>query len=230
MALIGVTTSNGGRASRYVASLVSRGAEARVLTPDLFTSPEDALAGVSGLLLTGGGDISPALYGETPEPGGAQNVEPERDAMEIALLRCALRRDMPTLGICRGMQLINVTMGGRLIQDLPGHTLPEFQSAVHQIYVSPGSRLGAIIGAGAIYRTNSRHHQGLKEAQRAPSLMASAYHPEDGIVEALESPEHPWLVAVQCHPEREDEVPKSFGKLFAWLAGWAERYETGDMP
>jgi len=184
--------------------------------------------GVSGLLLTGGGDVDPALYGEALD--GSMGIEPERDEMEMALFRYAIEEDMPTLGICRGMQLINVAMGGRLIQDLPGHTLPEFQSAVHQVYVSPGSRFGAIIGAGAIYRTNSRHHQGLKEAQRAPSLMASAYHPEDGIVEALESPEHPWLVGVQCHPEREDEVPKSFGKLFEWLAGWAERYEAGEMP
>ncbi len=228
MALIGVTASNGSSAGRYVASLESRGAQARVLTPERFTSTEEAMDGVSGLLLTGGGDVDPALYGETPD--GAMGIEPERDEMEMALFRYAVQEDMPTLGICRGMQLINVAMGGRLIQDLPGHTLPEFQSATHQVYVSPGSRFGAIIGAGAIYRTNSRHHQGLKEAQRAPCLMASAYHPEDGIVEAIESPEHPWLVGVQCHPEREDEVPKSFGRLFAWLAGWAERYEAGDMP
>jgi len=228
VALIGVTTSNGSSAGRYVASLESRGAQARVLTPEHFTSIEEAMDGVSGLLLTGGGDVDPALYGETLD--GSMGIEPERDEMEMALFRYAIEEDMPTLGICRGMQLINVAMGGRLIQDLPGHTLPEFQSAVHQVYVSPGSRFGAIIGAGAIYRTNSRHHQGLKEAQRAPSLMASAYHPEDGIVEALESPEHPWLVGVQCHPEREDEVPKSFARLFEWLAGWAERYEAGDMP
>ena len=228
MALIGVTASNGSTAKNYVASLESRGAQARVLTPERFTSIEEAMDGVSGLLLTGGGDVDPALYGEALD--GSTGIEPERDEMEMALFRYAIEEDMPTLGICRGMQLINVAMGGRLIQDLPGHTLPEFQSAVHQVYVSPGSRFGAIIGAGAIYRTNSRHHQGLKEAQRAPSLMASAYHPEDGIVEALESPEHPWLVGVQCHPERENEVPKSFGKLFEWLAGWAERYEAGDMP
>ncbi len=228
MALIGVTTSNGSSAGRYVASLESRGAQTRVLTPERFTSIEEAMDGVSGLLLTGGGDVDPALYGEALD--GSMGIEPERDEMEMALFRYAIEENMPTLGICRGMQLINVAMGGRLIQDLPGHTLPEFQSAVHQVYVSPGSRFGAIIGAGAIYRTNSRHHQGLKEAQRAPSLMASAYHPEDGIVEALESPEHPWLLGVQCHPEREDEVPKSFRKLFEWLAGWAERYEAGEMP
>ena len=228
MALIGVTASSDRAAKNYVASVEARGAQARVLTPERFTSLEEAMDGVSGLLLTGGGDIDPALYGEALD--GSIGIEPERDEMEMALFRYAIEEDMPTLGICRGMQLINVAMGGRLIQDLPGHTLPEFQSAVHQVYVSPGSRFGAIIGAGAIYRTNSRHHQGLKEAQRAPSLMASAYHPEDGIVEALECPEHPWLVGVQCHPEREDEVPKSFGKLFEWLTGWAERYEAGDMP
>ena len=230
MALIGVTTSNGGSAGKYVASLESRGAQTRVLTPEHFTSLEEAMDGVSGLLLTGGGDVDPACYNDISQPEVLQFVNRERDEMELSLFRHAIQEDMPTLGICRGMQLINVAMGGRLIQDLPGHALSESTPNTHPVYVSPGSRFGAIIGAGAIYRTNSRHHQGLKEAQRAPSLMASAYHPEDGIVEALESPEHPWLVAVQCHPEREDEVPKSFSKLFEWLAGWAERYETGDMP
>ena len=69
----------------------------------------------------------------------------------------------------------------------------------------------------------------LKEAQRAPGLLASAYHPDDGVVEALESPAHKLLIGVQCHLEREPEVPKSFLKLFAWLVGWSERYELGDM-
>jgi putative glutamine amidotransferase len=133
------------------------------------------------------------------------------------------------------MQLINVTMGGKLLQDFPGHrterdSTTDAEAVMHQIYVSPGSRLGAIIGAGAIYRTNSLHHQGIKEPQRALGLMASAYHIEDGIIEAVESMEHPWLIGVQCHPEREREVPKSFLRLFDWLVGWAERYESGDMP
>lgn len=228
MPLIAITASNERHIAAYAESVRSRGGDVRILTPDVYGSLTEAMDGVGGLLLTGGADVDPAMYGETPN--GSAPPHRERDVMEAELVRYALERDMPTFGICRGMQVINVAMGGRLIQDLPGHTLPEFQSAVHQVYVSPGSRFGAIIGAGAIYRTNSRHHQGLKEAQRAPSLMASAYHPEDGIVEALESPEHPWLVGVQCHPEREDEVPKSFGKLFEWLAGWAERYEAGDMP
>ncbi len=228
MAIVAVTTSNGGNAKNYVDRLESRGATVRLLTPERFASPEEAMDGVSGLILTGGGDVDPARYGQ--DSNGSMGVQPERDAMEFALFDYAARRNMPTLGICRGMQLVNVAMGGSLIQDIPGHTLPEFESAMHEVYVAPGSRFAAIIGAGAVYKVNSRHHQGLREAQRAPSLMASAYHPEDGVVEALESPEHPWLIAVQCHPEREREVPRSFGKLFDWLAGWAERYEAGEMP
>ena len=232
MAIVAVTTSNGGDAQKYVDRLEhkSRGATVRLLTPERFASPEEAMDGVSGLVLTGGADIAPARYGQAPD--GAQKAQPERDAMEFALFDYATRRNMPTLGICRGMQLVNVAMGGSLIQDLPpGHkALSQSESAMHEVYVAPGSRFAAIIGAGAVYKANSRHHQGLREAQRAPSLMASAYHPEDGVVEALESPEHPWLIAVQCHPEREREVPRSFGKLFDWLAGWAERYEAGEMP
>lgn len=228
MAVIAVTAGSAGKPKNYVASLESRGAESRVLRPDGFASPEEAMAGASGLLLTGGPDVDPARYGQAPN--GAHQAEPERDAMEFALFDYAVRRNMPTLAICRGMQLVNVAMGGSLLQDIPGHTLPEFESAMHEVYVAPGSRFAAIIGAGAVYRINSRHHQGLREAQRAPSLMASAFHPQDGLVEALESSEHPWLIAVQCHPEREKEVPRSFGKLFDWLAGWAERYEAGDMP
>ena len=228
MAVVAVTTGGAGFPKNYVASLESQGAEARVIRPEGFASPEEAMDGASGLLLTGGADVDPSRYGQAPN--GAHQAEPERDAMEFALFDYAVRRNMPTLGICRGMQLVNVAMGGSLIQDLPGHTLPEFESAMHEVYVAPGSRLAAIIGAGAVYKTNSRHHQGLREAQRAPSLMASAFHPQDGVVEALESSEHPWLIAVQCHPERAKEVPRSFGKLFDWLAGWAERYEAGDMP
>ena len=228
MAVVAVTAGGAGFPKNYVARLEARGAEARVLRPGDFASPEEAMDGASGLLLTGGPDIDPARYGQAPN--GAHPAEPERDAMEFALFDYAVRRNMPTLAICRGMQLVNVAMGGSLIQDLPGHTLPEFESAMHEVYVAPGSRLAAIIGAGAVYRTNSRHHQGLREAQRAPALMASAFHPHDGLVEALESPEHPRLIAVQCHPEREKEVPRSFGKLFDWLAGWAERFEAGDMP
>ena len=230
--LIAVTATSEREAQPYVDALAARGGEARVLTPEHFEGVAEAMRGVSGLLLCGGHDVEPSRYGAERDPATGE-TDPRRDEMELGLLRDALDRNMPVLGICRGMQLINVAFGGTLLQDIPGHVEPGGDndgSVRHEVYVAPGSKLGAIIGAGAVYRTNSLHHQGLKEAQRAPGLMASAFHPQDGIVEAIESPAHPWLVGVQCHPERESEVPKSFRKLFDWLVGWSGRFDAGDMP
>ena len=229
MPLIAITASNERHTAAYTESVRSRGGDVRMLTPDVYSSPAEAMDGVGGLLLTGGADVDPAMYGE--KPNGSMPPHRERDVMEAELVRYALERDMPLFGICRGMQVINVAMGGRLIQDLPGHRLTEGsgREVQHPVYVSPGSRLAAIIGPGANYRANSRHHQGLKEAQRAPGLRACAYCPDDGIIEAVESPEHPWLIAVQFHPENEGQVSKGFLKLFDWHIGWAERYESGDM-
>ena len=230
--LIAVTATSWGEAQPYVAALTVREGAARVVTPTDFDGVAEALRAVSGLLLCGGYDIEPSRYGAERGPATGE-IYPERDEMELALLRDALERNMPVLAICRGMQLVNVAFGGTLLQDIPGHVERGGEgdgSVRHEVYVAPGSKLGAIMGAGAIYRTNSLHHQGLKEAQRAPGLLASAFHPHDGIVEALESPAHPWLVGVQCHPEREDEVPKSFRKLFDWLVGWSGRFGAGDMP
>ena len=224
MPLIAVTATSPREAEPYIASLTSRRGEARLVTPRGFTGVIDAMDGVSGLLLCGGHDIHPSFYGGELDAGASADCSSDRDEMELAMLRHALERGMPVLGICRGMQLINVAFGGSVIQDLPDHG-----RGMHPVYVSPGSKLGAILGAGAIYRTNSLHHQGVKEACRAPGLLASAYHPGDGVVEALESPAHPHLIGVQCHPERESEVPRSFVKLFDWLVGWSGRHEAGDM-
>jgi putative glutamine amidotransferase len=233
VALIAVTASNPPEAEAYVASIESRSGLTRVLTPSNYTNLDVALDGVSALLLSGGHDIHPRYYGQEIVEGANVEPYPERDEMEFALLRAALERDMPVLGICRGLQVINVSFGGTLIQDLPGHrklsdhaTKDPFK---HAVYVSPGSKMAAIIGFGAIFQTNSYHHQGLKEAQRASSLLASGYHPQDGIIESLESPDHRWLMAVQCHIEQEKSVPKVFLKLFDWLISWSVAYEAGEM-
>ncbi len=229
MPVIVVTSSASDAAERYVAAIESRGGEVRLLTPDVGMSAPEALEGIGGLLLSGGPDIDPSHYDHPREPSTGRSNKP-RDRMELALVREALERDMPVLGICRGMQLLNVAFGGWLLQDIPGHrgeVQPggERESAEHSVYVSPGSKLAAVIGAGAVYRkVNSRHHQGLRIAQMAPALLASAYMPEDGVVEGLESPRHEWVIGVQCHPEREDEVPRAFLKLFDGLLEWAERF------
>ena len=147
---------------------------------------------------------------------------------ELGLLGFALKRDMPVLGVCRGMQLLNLFFGGGLPRDVPGHG-PElrdgrWEAVQHSIYLSPGSKLAAMLGMGGFFQVNSLHREGLREAQKSPRLLASAYSLEDGIIEGLESPEHSWAVGVQCQPERQGEVPKAFANLFVSFLERAEAY------
>jgi putative glutamine amidotransferase len=180
------------------------------LTPVLLTPAHsrDSIAALmsdcDGLVLSGGGDMDPVLWGEAPVPE-LDDVSPERDAMEYAALDEALARDLPVLGICRGCQVVNVYFGGTLYQDL-GTQRPDgvqhrqsggWDQTQHDVEVVPGSKLASVLGAGAV-RVNSFHHQAVRDV--APGLVATAT--VDGLVEALESPEHAWLLAVQWHPER----------------------------
>jgi gamma-glutamyl-gamma-aminobutyrate hydrolase PuuD len=174
--------------------------------------------GVGGLLLSGGPDVDPILYGAFPDPQAGLEVRRPLDDLELSLLTYALNHDMPVLAICRGMQLLNVAFGGQLIQDLPGHRAEtqdgRWVSRNHLIYLSPGSKAAAVMGMAGFFRVNSRHHQGLREPQKSPRLMATAYAVDDGLIEGLESPEHSWVIGLQCHPERQEEVPRIFANLF----------------
>ena len=228
MAVVALTSSNHRNARRYIGALGDH-AEPRLLIPGNgapVSSP--VLDGAGGLLLCGGPDIHPNHYGEPPDPEAGLEVNDALDTLEFRVLREALDRDMPVLAICRGMQVLNVAFGGKLRQDVPGHRAEHsdgrWESAKHQIYLAPGSKLAAILGQGGFFRVNSRHHQGLKEAQKSPGLLASAYSLDDGLIEGLESPQHSWVVGVQCHPERQDEVPQNFQNLFLGLAERAEMY------
>ena len=229
MSVVAITSVSGRNARRYVDAMESAGAEARVFLPGVHAnvSTSELMRGVGGLLLSGGPDVHPARYGQEPDPNAGLKLCPELDDLEFRLLEYALSADMPVLAICRGMQLLNVAFGGRLIQDLPGHRCDGDNYLVtHQIYVAPGAKSAAIIGSAGFFRVNSYHHQGLNEAQRAPRLMSTAYNVEDGLVEGLESPEHSWVIGLQCHPERQDEVPRTFVNLFAGLHDRAERFEA----
>ncbi len=229
MPIVTITSGNNRNALRYIQAIASH-TQARLVTPrDLSTPTETLLEGAGGLLLTGGPDVDPTMYGESPDPEAGLELFRELDSLELGLLQYALERDMPVLAICRGMQLLNVAFGGKLLQDIPGHRAElvedgRWASARHSIYLSPGSKLAAILGMGGFFRVNSRHHQGLREAQKSPRLLASAYSLEDGIIEGLESPEHSWVVGVQCHPERQEEVPPAFKNLFIAFAERAGRY------
>ena len=206
--LIGITVNrNYGRGRLWLppaySSRIEKAGALPLLLPPLAPAAADPLlAGLDGLLLSGGGDAHPFYYGEEPRPGLGR-VDPGRDAWEIALVRAALSRSLPILGICRGLQLLNVALGGSLLQDLGGTgCLQHRQKAPrsrpsHSVEILPQTRLARLLGAGQL-AVNSFHHQAA--ARIAPGLRKAALAP-DGVVEALEGAGGPFLVAVQWHPE-----------------------------
>ena len=170
------------------------------------------VAGLDGLLLTGGSDVDPALYGARRHPE-TEPPEHDRDSLETALLREALDRDLPVLAICRGLQLVNAALGGTLVQHIVGHQCPK-QPAAHPIAIASHSRLGSILkveGAAESdqYMVNSRHHQCVDQVARG--LVVTARAP-DNVIEALELPEKSFVLAVQWHPEDRTDWPDR--KLF----------------
>lgn len=162
------------------------------------------LSGADGLMLTGGIDVDPALYGETPLPE-VDATNRGRDEFELGLLRDALDHDLPVIAICRGHQLLNVAMGGSLLQHIESRAHEDDEerlSARHDVSLVPGTRLYGIYARDRIH-VNSRHHQAVTPERRAAGLTVSATT-DDGLVEGLESDAHTWVVSVQWHPERPD--------------------------
>jgi putative glutamine amidotransferase len=201
--VIGITPCS--RVDDYVESVKRAGGEPRVLSNS--DDPDAALEQVDGVLLTGGPDVDPALYGE--EPHETTEVAPERDRFEIPLSKRALERDVPVFAICRGVQVLNVAAGGTLVQDIPSavasgldHSIQAPKNHVaHAVRVTPDSRLASALGPHTPLDTcsvNSRHHQSVGRV--AAGFVVSAVSP-DGIVEAIERPESPFCVGVQWHPE-----------------------------
>lgn len=162
---------------------------------------EQLLERLDGLVFPGGIDVHPSHFGEQPHP--TTQVDEVLDRLELYAARWAAERPIPTLGICRGQQLLNVALGGSLIQDLPsegrdGHRQQGDRADLsHRLRVAPGSRLASICGS-LEFQTNTFHHQAIRHLGRG--LRAVAWT-DDGVVEGIESTEHPWLLAVQFHPE-----------------------------
>jgi len=194
----------------YVHAVHSSGGRAVLVTPD---DPDpDVLAGLDGIMFTGGSDVDPALYGESPHP--TTHVKPERDTAEMMLMRAAIAEGLPMLGICRGIQLMAVAYGGRLHQHLPdvlghhGHRPlhgPKFGE--HAVRLRPGSRAAGILGDTVM--VNSFHHQGVADPGR---LAATGWSPEDDLIEVVEDPAPPFAIGVQWHPEDTNDF-----RLFAAL-------------
>lgn len=218
----------------YVAMIRAAGGEP-VLLP---TGDEDAAARLigmcDGLLLTGGDDVNPERYGEQAlECCG--NITPERDLFERALVMAALERDLPVFGICRGIQSLNVILGGSLYQDLATQVSPEctlhrqsapFDVPAHEVNIVEGSPLHALLGTARI-SVNSMHHQAIKRL--APELEAMAYAPQ-GFVEAVRMPGRRYVRAVQWHPEYMCEMQADAARRAQQLAIVGEFISAAARP
>lgn len=190
----------------YVRALLAAGGVPLILSPLMGASlAGSALDGCDGLLLTGGEDIDPSWYGADPSPLLSPPSQ-ERDLFELALFAVARQRGLPILGICRGIQLINVALGGTLFQDLPSERPGSVDHSPsgsrntrsHRVRIEPGSRAAAALEATTI-TVNSLHHQAIKDL--APGLVASGWT-DDGLIEAAETgADASWILAVQWHPE-----------------------------
>jgi putative glutamine amidotransferase len=213
----------------YVAALHRAGAIAVMLPPDpaVAADPDQTLDLLDGLLLAGGADIDPATYGETTRHARTIGTVPARDAFEIAVVRRALERDLPVLGICRGMQLLNVALGGSVIQHLPdrfGHsdhmrTPGTFDGNDHFVRLTPGT-LAARAAGGDRPHTLSHHHQGIDRL--GDGLVITGWAEGDGLPEAIEDPTRAFALGVQWHPEADAQ-----SQVVAALVA-AARHRPGD--
>ena len=195
----------------YSLAVQRAGGVALILPPDdsVAEAPDELLDIVDGLILAGGSDIDPGSYGAKPHPE-TKNTWPERDRFEIALGTRALERDMPVLGICRGMEMLNVIQGGTLNQhlglELHRHTPGVFTD--HRVALQPGSLAARVVGSDTT-EVKSAHHQGVEELGEGVTVSG---HADDGVVEAIELPERSFAVGVLWHPE-EDERSRVVGSL-----------------
>jgi putative glutamine amidotransferase len=231
MALIGVTHSP--KIEDYRQAVLHAGGEVRLL--ESTSTVADALEGVDGLLLTGGEDVDPACYGESPHPT-VTDVDPKRDEFEILLVHEARARKLPVFAICRGIQVLNVAHGGSLVQDIPSlvpgaidHslTVPPHQpfDLAHEIWMDKDTLLARLmserLGGADSCSVNSRHHQAVKQV--APGFQVSATAP-DGVIEAIEDPSMPFCMGVQWHPENFFRT----GEFRPLFEGFIEAAAAGD--
>jgi gamma-glutamyl-gamma-aminobutyrate hydrolase PuuD len=207
--------------SDYVNAIQQAGGRP-LLVPPVEDGVEETLEALDGIVFTGGSDIDPGEYGAEAHPE-TFGVRPERDRAELALLEAALERDMPVLGICRGIQVLNVARGGDLEQHLPevvGHEQhkhnPPGIFADHEVAIEPDTRLAALLGSA--HGVKSHHHQGLR--QLGEGLVETA-HADDGTVEAIEDPNRRFALGVLWHPEAGEDL-----RLFEALVQEAAAYRA----
>ncbi len=237
---IGVAGRDVTQLKNYIDAVEAAGGEPVLLLPGTRGSPESLLDGIDGLLLSGGKDIDPALYGQPLQEGLGVEVEPLRDALEIPLAGRALERDLPVLGICRGVQVLNVAAGGTLYQDITlvglargSHNQraatpePSEDAAVHEVAITPGSQLAEIL-EGSRVGVNTFHHQVIDRPAPRFTVVARSVEPRgDGVIEAVEVAGRSFAIGVQWHPERMWRRVPACARLFAALVRAAARKPVG---
>jgi len=217
--------------SRYADAVRDAGGEPVLIDPTADAAERAAaFAEMDGLLLPGGADLDPARYGEAPHP--LTQVEAGRDELESDAWDAARRRHLPVLGVCRGMQAINVFSGGALLQHVEGHdtpTWPSPESRPHPMRVVAGSRLAGILeleaGHDHVIEVNSYHHQAVRPDQVGSGLQVSGTTVDGALVEAFEAADPDrWVFGVQNHPERPEFTPPAFRRLWqSFVAAAADR-------
>lgn len=228
--LIGVTTYAPDERGRFhlpreYVDAVRRAGGIPLLLPPGEAHAHEALARIDGLVLTGGGDVDPAYYGDALRHAELYGVDRERDELELELVREARRSERPLLAICRGCQVVNVALGGSLVQHLPdevGDAVPHRDRVAgsrttHSVEVTAGSKLEQILGTRAC-EPSSSHHQAIRRLANGLEITARA---RDGTVEAVELPAHPFFVAVQWHPEHTARSDPAEQRLFDALVAAA---------
>ncbi len=215
----------------YVRAVHATGGRAVLITPD--EPGTDVLESLDGIVFCGGGDVDPARYGAERHP--ATDPDPVRDTSELMLMKAALAMDLPTLGVCRGLQVMAVATGGSLHQHLPdviGHERHRAAAGTdplaveasaygrHDVVVQAGSRARALLGAHLT--VNSFHHQGIDDPG---SFVATGWCPDDRVIEIIEDPERTFALGVQWHPERTGDL-----RVFAALADAATRRSGLSRP
>lgn len=232
--VIGITTYGRNEQNRYslpadYVDAVRRAGGSPILLPPGDSRFDEWLDVVDGVILAGGGDIDPDHYGgERHET--IYSIDSERDASELELARRIVDSHLPTLGICRGVQIVNVALGGTLHEHVPevfgdavAHRLPPREPTSHAIDVLPGSGLARILGE-VRFDSPSWHHQAVDRVAAALHVAARA---PDGVIEALEMPDHPWLYAVQWHPELAPATDGVQQRIFSALVDAASGRRNG---
>src|SRR5215213_8514575 len=200
---------------------VERSGGRPLLVPPSDDGVEETLDVLDGVIFSGGSDLDPGSYGQEPHPE-TKGIAADRDRAELALLNAALARDMPVLAVCRGSQVLNVALGGDLVQHLPDvvgdekhkHTPGEYSD--HDVLLQPGTKLAGLLGDRAPVK--SHHHQGFG---RLGEGLRVAAHAEDGTIEAVEDPEQRFAIGVLWHPEAGEDL-----KLFEELVSAARDYSA----